>query len=322
MRIKTAVLLFFMTALILDSRCAAASAVDALTLCARVLIPSLFPLFVISGMLVPVLNGAKLPFLSKILGMPEGSEGFFLLGCAGGFPVGAAGIVQAAQAKELSRQDAERMLGLCSFCGPAFLFGVLPQIMPMHLIVVIFVLQLQTGLLVAAFWPGGSTDAFRSSKKQIPPAEAVRRAVSSMISVCAWVVLAGVSAGFLRRWLFPLLPQRMSLIMTGLLELTTGIFSLPHDNAAMTFLLSSVFICFGGISVLLQISGLSAPAGLRIGSCIAQKACHALLGALAAAAYLKFGFWIFFLLPGILLGKMTLEIPGRMLYNDPRKEGI
>ena len=313
MRIKTTVLLFFMTALILDSRCVAASAAEALSLCAQVLIPSLFPLFVINGMLVPGLNGVKLPFLSKILGMPEGSEGLFLLGCAGGFPVGASGIVLAAENHTLSRQDAERMLGLCSFCGPAFLFGVMPQIMPLHLIAALFILQLQTGLLLAAFWPGASTGAYRHTGNEVSVAEAVRGAVSSMLSVCAWVVLAGVSAGFLKRWFFPFLPQNISLVMTGLLELTTGIFALPSDNSAMTFLLASAFICFGGMSVLLQISGLAAPSGLRTGQCIAQKACHALLGSLAAAAYLKFGFWIFFLLPGILLGKMTLEIPGRIL---------
>lgn len=314
-RTTAAVLLCAMAALILDSRCAAGAAEDALKLCGQVLIPSLFPLLVVSGMLMPGLKGMGLPFLSRLLGMPDGSGGLFLLGCAGGFPVGAACIAQAASEGALSRQDAERMLGLCSFCGPSFLFGVLPRVLPMRWVIALFVLQLETGLLVAAFWPGPSRGTMQPSCQSVSLPEAVRRAVNSMLSVCAWVTLAAVAAGFLRQWLFPLLPAGASLLLTGLLELTNGIFALPSEDPSLTFLLCAVFVCFGGISVLLQIGGLAAPAGLRMGQCAAQKVLHAVLGAVAAAAYLHFGGWILFLPAVILFVKMTLEIPGRMVYN-------
>ena len=321
-RTTAAVLLVSMAALILDSRCAAQSAADALELCGRVLVPSLFPLFVVSGMLVPNLKGIHLPFLSRQLGIPDGSEGLFLLGCAGGFPVGAACIAQAVGEGGLSRPDGERMLGLCSFCGPAFLFGVLPQILPLPWVLALFVLQLETGLLLAAFWPGTTRCSLQSSPESVSLPEAVRRAVGSMISVCAWVTLASVAAGFLRRWVFPLLPEGAAMLLTGLLELTGGIFSLPTEDPALTFRLCPVFVCFGGISVLLQVGGLAIPAGLGMKACIAQKTVHALLGAVAAAAYLQFGALSFFLPPAILFLKMALEIPRRMVYNDPRKEGI
>ena len=77
MRKRTAAgLLFAMTALILDSRCAAGSARDAIELCIGTLIPVLFPLFVLSAMLVPALGALRMPRLSKILGFPEGGGGF------------------------------------------------------------------------------------------------------------------------------------------------------------------------------------------------------------------------------------------------------
>ncbi len=321
-RTTAAVLLSAMAALILDSRCAARAAGDALELCAGVLIPSLFSLFVVSGMLVPGLKSLRIPFLSGMLGMPNGSEGIFLLGCAGGFPVGAACVAQAAQSGALPRQDAERMLGLCSFCGPSFLFAILPRVLPMPWVTALFILQLETGLILAAFWPGPSRSAYKPSSESVTVPEAVRRAVSSMLSVCAWVTLAGVAAGFLRRWLFPLLPEGVSLLLTGLLELTNGIFALPPQNQGLAFLLCAVFLCFGGISVLLQIGGLAAPAGLRMRQCIAQKTIHAILGAIAAALYLRFGQTVFLLPPLLLFTKIILEIPGLMVYNGPRKEGI
>ena len=65
MRKRTAAgLLFAMLVLILDSRCAADSAREAIELCMGTLIPVLFPLFVLSAMLVPALGALRMPRLS------------------------------------------------------------------------------------------------------------------------------------------------------------------------------------------------------------------------------------------------------------------
>ncbi len=322
MRKQTALLILSaIAALILDSRCAAQSVREAMNLCTRTLIPSLFPLFVLSSMAVPALGGMRCSWLSRLLGLPAGGEGILLLGCAGGFPVGAAAVSQCVREGTLDAQDAERMLGLCSFCGPAFLFGVLPRLIPMERVSVLFVLQLETALLLGAFWPGRSQARLQPNPDTISLPEAVRRAISSMASVCAWVALAAVAAGFLRRWLFPLLPRELGLLLTGLLELTNGVFALPQD-ADLAFVYCAAFVCFGGVSVLLQIGGLAAPAGLSMGACIAQKTAHAILGAAAALVYLYLGPGSLLLIPALLFAKITVEIPGRMVYNSGRKEGI
>ena len=143
-----------------------------------------------------------------------------------------------------------------------------------------------------------------------------------MASVCAWVVLAGVTAGFLRHWLFPLLPSAIGVLLTGLLELTNGVFSLPLHDGPLSFVLCAAFVCFGGVSVLLQIGALAAGADLGMGTCIAQKAVQAILGALLALLCLRFG-RLCLLLPLLpLAGKIAVEIPGAMVYNSGRKEGI
>lgn len=305
-------------ALIMDSRCAADAAREALALCARALVPSLFPLFVVSGMLVPSLKSFRLPWLSRLPGLPRGAEGIWLLGAAGGFPVGAAAIGQAVRAGTLPKSDGQRMLGLCSLCGPAFLFGVLPQFLPMDQVLALFLLQLETSLLLGAFWPGPSHGALSPAADSLSLPEAVRRAVDSMLSVCAWVVLAGVTAGFLRRWLFPFLPARAGVLLTGLLELTTGIFALPVENR---FLLTALFVCFGGVSVLLQIGGLAAASGLSMKACVAQKALHGLLGLAAAWLYLHMGPTVFLLLSASLFVKIMVEIPAGLMYNVRERKG-
>lgn len=322
-RITTILLLCAIAALILDSRCAAQAARDALELCWKTLIPGLFPLFVVSAMLVPSLKGARIPGLARLLGIPQGSEGIFVLGSAGGFPVGAACIAQAVSAGNLSQADGRRMLGFCSSCGPSFLFGVLAAVLSTEEAAVLFLLQLETAVLVACFWPGKSRRSYHPTVDSISLTDAVRRSIGSMSSVCAWVVLAGVVTGFLGRWLFPLLPQTAGILLTGLLELTNGVFSLNGiSDGALRFLLCAVFTCFGGVSVLLQIRALAAPAGLEMESCICQKALQALLGGVLAWAWLRFGAAGLFIAPAVTAAKIAVEIPGTMVYNVRRKEGI
>lgn len=324
MRRRTTALVLFaaMTALILDSRCATDSARAALTLCARTLIPTLFPLFVVSAMLIPGLRSLRIPFLSRLLGIPDGSEGIFLLGCAGGFPVGAACIAQAAQLGSLNPKDAERMLGLCSFCGPSFLFGVIASVLSLEDAALLFLIQLETAFLTAAFWSDPSHAIFQQTSETVSLPDAVRRSISSMASVCAWVVLAGVAAGFLGRWLFPLLPPTLGILFTGLLELTNGVFAANALSDDLRFLLCAVFVSFGGASVLLQIGGLAAQADLSMKTCIAQKTIQSLLTAALSLLFLRSGAWTLFLPPALLFVKIAVEIPRRMVYNSPRKEGI
>ena len=311
-------LMLFGAALILDSRCAAEAARDALCLCARTLVPSLFPLFVISGMLVHDLQRFRMPPLSRLLGVPDGGEGIWVLGLLGGFPVGAAAISQAVEQGCLSKKDGERMLGLCSLCGPPFLLGVLPGFLPMSQVMYLFVLQLQTSLLMAAFWPGKSAARLSPTGNSVTLPSAVRRAVDSVLTVCAWVVLAGVVTGLLRRWLFPLLPDFLGILLTGFLELTTGIFTLPERGH---FLLCTLFVCFGGISVLLQIGGMASAAGLSMKTCIAQKSLQGLLGCLLAWLCRYLGPCALLFIPTVLLIKITVEIPGKMMYNVRERKG-
>ena len=304
--------------LVLDSRCAAESARDALQLCTQTLVPVLFPLFVVSGMLVPCLQHLRPPGLSRLLRMPRGAEGLWLLGAAGGFPVGAAAIVQCVQSGTMSKADGERMLGLCSLCGPAFVLGVLPRRLPMEQVLALFALQLETGILLAAFWPGHSGTALSPAAGTPTLSDSVQRGIGSMLSVCAWVVLAGVTVGFLRRWLFPSLPEEVGTVATGLLELTTGIFTLPEGNR---FPLCALFVCFGGCSVLLQIGGLASAAGLSMGTCILQKGLHGLLGLTSAFLFRLLGPGVFLLLAMPIFLKIMVEIPGQVMYNVRERKG-
>jgi hypothetical protein len=303
--------------LILDSRCAADSAREALNLCGRTLIPSLFPLFVLGGMLVPALAQIRIPGLSRILGFPEG---YFLLGLLGGYPLGAACIARAAERGDLRAEDAERITGLCSLCGPGFLFGVVGTLLSPGAAAVLFALQLEAALLTAALWPGAAGIQSPARTEAVSLSDALNKAVRSILTVCGWVTLAAVAAGFLRRWVFPFLPEGIAVVLTGLMELTNGILAAGNLGKDARFLLCALFASFGGISVLLQIRGVSP--GIRMGQCIGQKTAHAVITTALAFLYLHTGIPALFLIPALLFAKIAVEIPSGMMYNVRRKEGI
>lgn len=313
----TLFLLLAMVFLILDSRCAADSAREALILCGKTLIPSLFPLFVLGGMLVPALAQIRIPGLSRILGFPEG---YFLLGLLGGYPLGAACIARAAERGDLRAEDAERISGLCSLCGPGFLFGVVGTLLSPGAAAVLFALQLEAALLTAALWPGAAGIQSPERTEAVSLSDALNKAVRSILTVCGWVTLAAVAAGFLRRWVFPFLPEGIAVVLTGLMELTNGILAAGNLGKDARFLLCALFASFGGISVLLQIRGVSP--GIRMGQCIGQKTAHAVITTALAFLYLRTGIPALFLSPALLFAKIAVEIPSGMMYNVRRKEGI
>lgn len=313
----TLLLLMSMIFLILDSRCAADSAREALILCGRTLIPSLFPLFVLGGMLVPALAQIRIPGLSRILGFPEG---YFLLGLLGGYPLGAACIAQAAKRGELRSQDAERITGLCSLCGPGFLFGVVGALLSPGAAAVLFVLQLEAALLTAALWPGAAGIQSPARTEAVSLSDALNKAVRSILTVCGWVTLAAVAAGFLRRWVFPFLPEGIAVVLTGLMELTNGILAAGNLGKNARFLLCALFASFGGTSVILQIRGVSPV--IPMGQCIGQKAVHAVITTALTFLYLRTGIPALFLIPALVFAKIAVEIPSGMMYNVRRKEGI
>lgn len=317
-----------MLCLILDSRYASQYAAEALELCLKTVIPSLFPMFVLSGMLVASLSGTRNRFIAKLekqLLLPVGGGPIFLLGAVGGFPIGAQCMVQAMEQGSLSKQNAERMLGFCNNCSPAFLFGILGSIFASPVApLLIFLIQLEAAMMTALFWPCYDGQVRGSSGSGISLPMAVSRAVRSMVSVCAWVILAGVVTGFLGRWLFPLVPSPVPEIAAGLLEITGGVLGLRTiESEALRFFLCNVFVCFGGVSVLLQIQSIAGEQGLSIEFCIRQKLTQAVLGGILSASVTAMG-PACLLLPVIFISlwKKAVEIPRKAVYNSSRKGGI
>lgn len=264
--VRLSVCAFGMIALILDSKTALSGCREGITLCLNVVIPSLFPFFVLSVPLTQCLCGVRAPIASALfrgLGVPSGCEGILLVGLLGGYPMGAQSVETAWRSGCLDRKSAERMLAFTSFAGPSFLFGMTAACFPgKGYIWLLWAVHILSAILIGWCYPGkndtvGNTPAGKQGDLMV-------RAVSAMAKVCGWVIVFRVLLGFLTRWFLWLLPEEGQVLFSGILELTNGILGLERiRNVGLRFVMGAGFLGFGGVCVTLQAFSVAGALGKR-----------------------------------------------------------
>lgn len=243
--------------LILDAPTALLGARDGIDLCVRSVIPALFPFFILSGILTEALYGKRIPVLnaiSKLCRMPNGSAGLLAIGLLGGYPVGAKAVSKAYETGKLSVEDAQRLLGFCSNCGPAFLFGIVgSQFDDKYLVWALWGIHIISALAVGMLIKGKNDALFSAQPGTVTLYQAMKQALQTMMEVCGWVVMMRIVIAFLTRWMLWLIPENAKILLIGLLELTNGCMLLEQvPSVADRFLFTSLMLSAGGLCVGLQ----------------------------------------------------------------------
>lgn len=258
-----------MLLLILDSSTALSGAKEGLELCFRMVIPSLFPFFVLTSQLTGAISGSSPPWLRPLtrkIGISQGSEVILLNGLLGGYPIGARSIAEAVQQGRLDPTDAARMLAFCNNPGPAFIFGIAGSMFDFPWIDwVLWGIQVAGALVIAALLPGKSYKAMGPTNSvPISLPSALKSAMSAMAGVCGWVVIFRVLLSFLDRWLLWLLPEEGHVMICGLLELTNGCCMLKQiPNQGLRFVICSGLLSFGGLCVAMQTASVAQGVSMR-----------------------------------------------------------
>lgn len=250
-----------MVILILDGKTALSGAREGMVLCLRTVIPALFPLFILSSILIGSGASGNLPGIGKLFGL-YGNVGTLLIpALLGGYPVGAKCVAQAYRSEILSKENAERMLAFTNNAGPAFLFGVIAQMFPKPWMVwVLWGIHIASAAAVSRLFPLNGSSIHPVTRKTAQRA-VMQESVTVMATVCGWVILFRVFIAFLDRWIFWLLPTDLRVLLTGLLELTNGCCELTKiTSLPERFVICSGMLAAGGLCVTMQtlsvISGL------------------------------------------------------------------
>lgn len=278
-----------MLILILDGKTALLGAQEGIGLCIRTVIPSLFPFFILSPLLVGSLDARWLRPFGKLCGIPAGAEALLLTGFLGGYPTGAQCISQARNSGKLTKSQAERILAVCNNAGPSFLFGMVSQMFTEgYMVWLLWAVHILSAVLAGTILPKEDTAPTSISLPQIPLSQALSGAVRTMSLVCGWVVFFRIGITFLDRWVLWLLPEVWQVVLCGLLELSNGCCALKDiTNPSLRFLVCSGLLACGGVCVSMQTA--SVTKGLSLKYYIPGKLLQTLLSlALASGIQLAF----------------------------------
>ena len=275
----------------------AQAAREALGLCYRTVIPSLFPFFVLSSLLIScggadILSALLSPLMRPLFGLGGEGAAALALGLCGGYPVGARTAAALVDSGALSREDGERLLGFCNNAGPGFLLGVCGGAVfgSPRAGAALCAIHVSSALLTGVLLCRGEAEPpscrrRKPAPRPIPLAaafpSAVTGALSSTLNVCAFVLLFMV----LLRLLLLALPARFAgtlpcALLIGFFELTSGVTALPDTPAG--FLCCAVLLAWGGLSVHAQTLGALGDSGLSTRRFLRGKLLQALLSALLA----------------------------------------
>ena len=325
--------------LILDTSTALSGGLEGVDLCLKVLIPSLFPFFVLTNLLSSTLIGKEFRILRPlelILRIPKGTGTIFLAGLLGGYPTGAQLIHQSWKTHQLSYDTANRMLTFCSNAGPSFLFGVIAlKFQRAGIVWLLWAIHILTAVIVSKII---QCDRIPSSVKleqnQSSFTNCIRLSITVMASVCAWVVVFRILIAFISRWFLWMLPTEVQVILISLLELANGCSYLEQiENEGLRIILCSLALNFGGICVMMQTA--SVTQGLQLRHYIKGKLLQTALACYFTALMqqillekgenIQFHMAFYFLYPLTVFcciyflkkRKNVIAFRGRLLYNHP-----
>ena len=283
-----------------------------LALCGNVIIPSLFPFFVLSSLVVDLglaaYLGRALEGIMRPLFRVGGScAAAVAMGFVGGYPVGARTALQLYQRGQCTRAEAERLLAFCNNSGPAFILGVVGAGVfgSSRVGLLLYLTHAAASVLVGLLFrfhggreAGGRPPAIRTTFETVRASAAftgaVAKALQSTLSICAFVVFfsvvlellsaSGALTGLAR--LLGLLGVEAvwaRRLVAGLLELSSGVSSLSGAGSPGVSM-AAFMLGWAGVSVHCQVLSFLGDSGLSVRTYLAGKLCHGLIAAALTAA--------------------------------------
>lgn len=247
-----------MMALILDAQVSLQGAQEGIKLCIAVVIPSLFPLFVVCILLCSHLQQIHwwpVEKFAKICRIPTGGEYFLIPAFLGGYPAGAQALGQAYKEGKISKVSAQRLLSFANNAGPAFLFGMVgPQFEQIWKVWALWGIHILCAMIVARRMPVFATESIQHTHTHPFTIQmAVEKSIRIMASICGWIVVFRVILAFLGQSLLCYLPLECAIVLTGLLELSNGCCMLSQIvDPGIRFIIAAGLISFGGVCVGMQ----------------------------------------------------------------------
>lgn len=295
------------TAFILWSSDTADAMRTGLQLCSNVIIPSLFPFFVLSTLLVELGMSRYLGYLFEPVMRPlfriNGNCACAVaLGLIGGYPVGARTAIGLYQNGQCTKVEAERLLSFCNNSGPAFILGVVgtgifgSQSVGLLLYSTHILASLLVGILFRFYHYRQSCSNRSTASISVQTVHfssafthSVINSITSTLHICGFILcftvlsrilsLSGALsflAGILSHIVIPFGYSQADVaqFLVGLLEVSSGVSFLTSCSFSHRLSITAFLLGWAGISVHFQVLSFLEDSGLSLRPYLIGKFLH------------------------------------------------
>lgn len=275
-----------------------------LTLWANSVVPSLFPFFVATEILIntDIINilGKLLNNYMKPLFNIRGEGSFaFIMGIISGYPVGAKIASEFRKNNICSKEECERLLSFSNNSGPLFIIGTVGILMYGSTIIglLLFITHILAGITVGIifrFWKRNTKSNLSTSSRKIQNnnisfsnlgevlSNSITNSISTIFLIGGFVVIfscvisilkASGILNILTSFISPVFStfnidtSFVSPLICGFLEITNGINSISQiacKKLSINLILTAFLLGFGGLSVFLQVLSITSKTDLSI----------------------------------------------------------
>lgn len=291
-KILVYILLVFITAILLiKPDDAIFYAKNSLAMCSQIIIPSLFPFFVCSGLLIysgfcEVLAKISKPIMKPLFNINPTGAAAFILGIISGYPLGALTTCQLYSASYLSKHEAQRLLAFCNNSGPLFILGSIGVCMyhSTKAGVILYISHILSALTVGIIFRFYKKDSYSAPESKITTNQnkmsdifstVMTNSVYSILTICGTVVFCSICVNLFLDMVN--INETYKAILNSLLEFTSGLkkVSLLDISLSNKLLLSAAICSFAGMSVHLQVLGIVTKTDLSLKPYFIGKVLHA-----------------------------------------------
>lgn len=285
------------------------SSVEALDTCINVLLPTLFPFFVLSKIFIgcggaEILGAIFTPIMKPLFKISGHGATPFILGVTCGYPVGARTAIDMYNNSLINKKEAENLICFSNNSGPLFIIGAVgvgfmsSTKAGIFLYTVHILSAITIGVILKFSIPCTDNyhhEATHQTKKKNIFINAVEDSVSSILNVFAYVIFFAITMEVIAKT--GILNTVASLLnqiginksisiptLCSILEMTTGIKMLNANNLAFStkLIMTSFMLGWSGLSIHFQTKGILGNTDLSFIRYVVIKFFHGLLSSVYA----------------------------------------
>ena len=267
------------------------AASEAVTLCISAILPTLFVFMVCSDFFVSAGIGKiiKKPFsrfMRPVFSIGGAGALALALGLVSGYPVGAKCVCNLYEKKDITKNEAERLLGFCNNCSPIFVIGSVGTVMlkskdlgyilcSVHIVAAII-----CGMVLRLFRKENPyelmhRDEIGSVSISLIKAvtDSVKNSLFSVLTVCAYTVLFSQIISMVY---FIFGQNFITYVLGGIIEITNSVSKTALSGESIKLILPAIsfMLGFGGMCVHLQTAAIVKNTNLSLKLYIAGKIMH------------------------------------------------